>query len=224
MKSGFQRQVEFRATTRFGRTRSGSHQAGCAVVEACPGRRWQALGCAALSDASWTVADSIHLAPSSDRPHESPQGAVPSRAGCISVAPVPVAEHSRRRGMSPVSTRCGISATPACPTHRPPAGSSGSPPVSSRSSSVTPATPHNGGPSGPPSDGCADTYHGACDSPVLLAPAGHGPRPTACGTRRSAHTCRGKSPAGRRSPYRDTSSSHSHAPSLTSSVLRRIPR
>ena len=33
---GFQRRVEFRVTTRFGRTRSGSHQAGYRVVTACP--------------------------------------------------------------------------------------------------------------------------------------------------------------------------------------------
>lgn len=129
VKSGFQRRVEFTPTTRFGQAPPGHHQAGYAVVGACPVRRWPALGCAALSDASWTVADSSTLAPRRDRRYRSPQGAVPSRAGCIADVSAPTAARRRRRGTSPASTRCGISVTPACPTRRPPAHSSGSPPV-----------------------------------------------------------------------------------------------
>ena len=128
-KVGFQRRVEFRATTRFGQAPPGSHQAGCAVVGACPVRRWPALGYAALSDASSSAGDSSTLAPRRDRWYRSPQGAVPSRAGCIAAVSAPTAARRRRRGTSPASTRCGISVTPACPTRRPPAHSSGSPPV-----------------------------------------------------------------------------------------------
>ncbi len=116
-------------TTRFGQAPPGHHQAGCAVVGACPVRRWPALGYAALSDASSSAGDSSTLAPRRDRWYRSPQGAVPSRAGCIADVSAPTAARRRRRGTSPASTRCGISVTPACPTRRPPAHSSGSPPV-----------------------------------------------------------------------------------------------
>ena len=136
-KVGFQRRVEFTPTTRFGQAPPGHHQAGCAVVGACPGQVGQVLGCTAPGAASCSAGDSSHPAPRCDRQNRPRQAIAPSHADPASAVPALTAGHPRRRGTSPASTRCAsLASSPHRPTRRPPGYKSGSPPVSSRSSSV----------------------------------------------------------------------------------------
>lgn len=61
VKSGFQRRVEFTPTTRFGQAPPGSHQAGYAVVGACPFPSLPRRRTAASHPAHGQVSAALHV-------------------------------------------------------------------------------------------------------------------------------------------------------------------